>query len=66
MIKHPKSEVDYEPVAKGPDKCRDCKHFEVIEAHHCEAVQGTIAPGAWCRLFLRLSKLARVFRKGKR
>jgi hypothetical protein len=63
VIKRSKSEVDYEPIAKGPDQCRDCKHFD--SPRGCEAVEGLISPGAWCKLFSRLSRLARRFRKGK-
>lgn len=56
MLRISKSEAQYEPIAKGKDKCRDCRHFRRIEGSEdyvCEKVFGDIAPGGWCKLFVR-------------
>lgn len=47
--KRPKSEVNYEHPAQGPDHCSQCVHFE--PEHACELVDGQIEPEDWCRLF---------------
>jgi hypothetical protein len=49
----PKSAVEYESPAKGPDHCSLCKHFEVRHRHGCEIVAGTILPADWCNKFSR-------------
>lgn len=66
MEKISKEAAHYEPVATGADKCRDCKHFQVLAPRHCEAVEGIILAGAWCRLFDRIkSMMGKAFRKKK-
>ena len=45
-----KTEAEYEPVARGKDRCDVCAHFEPNNKA-CTRVQGRIAPEAWCRLF---------------
>jgi hypothetical protein len=51
MIKISKEEARYTPIAKQDDYCRDCRHFVVPK--QCEAVEGMIQPGGWCKLFSR-------------
>lgn len=63
MQKISKEAARYEPVATGPDKCRDCKHFQVLAPRHCEAVEGIISAGAWCKLFDPIkSHMGKAFR----
>lgn len=47
--KKPKSEVNFEHPAKGPNHCSQCIHFDPERA--CELVEGQIEPEDWCRLF---------------
>lgn len=62
MVKISKESARYTPIAKGDDYCRDCRHFEVLAPKHCEAVEGLIAAGGWCKLFSRKHKLAEANR----
>lgn len=43
-----KQEVEYEERATKKDKCRECQYY-LNQA--CYAVEGKIAPAAWCNQF---------------
>jgi hypothetical protein len=62
MNKISKADARYTDRSTSSEKCAGCKHFEVLAAHHCEAVEGIIKPGGWCRLWARLSRMARALR----
>jgi hypothetical protein len=64
VIKISKDAARYTPIAKMDEHCRDCRHFEVLAPKHCEAVEGIIQPGGWCKLFSRKHKLAEAARHG--
>jgi hypothetical protein len=49
MAKEPKSAVQFEHPAQGPNHCGMCRHFS--SPHACELVAGTIARRDWCKLF---------------
>lgn len=52
-MKASKDSVGYENPAKKDHHCSACTHY--IRGGTCERVAGSIAPGAWCRLFRRKS-----------
>jgi hypothetical protein len=61
-----KEAAHYENVAMGDEECRDCRHFQVIAPMRCEAVEGVIKPGAWCKLWEAKSKMAHAFSEARR
>lgn len=66
MEKISKEAAHYEPVATGKDKCSGCRHFQVLAPRHCEAVEGIISAGAWCKLWDEIkSNMGKAFRKKK-
>ena len=60
MNKYSKAEVNFEHPAKGPDHCKDCKHYKVVPYHSCEIVPGVIMPNDWCKKFVAKSVLSRA------
>ena len=44
--KYPKSEVEFEHPAKGPNHCKDCAHW--LSPNRCAIVRGHIAGIDWC------------------
>ena len=56
-----KSEVNYGPAGKHPDRCGVCRHFippPRAELGRCQIVQGVIISTDWCKLFERQRKAA--------
>jgi 8-oxo-dGTP diphosphatase len=62
--KLPKSAVEYEHPAKGPDHCGLCRHFDHAEAA-CELVAGAIATNDWCKKFDRAAVLDAEFKESE-
>ena len=66
MQKISKEAAHYVPVATGDEQCSDCRHFQVLAPRHCEAVEGIINAGGWCRLFSAIkSMMGKALRKTK-
>jgi len=55
MTKKTKSEVDYSPAGRYPERCGRCTHYIDPERPggdgKCELVAGSINPQYWCKLF---------------
>jgi hypothetical protein len=49
--KEPKGLVNYAPVSNDSTRCDGCKHFQPPDS--CEDVMGEIAPGGWCKLWVK-------------
>lgn len=47
-----KQSVHFESPAKGPDKCKDCVHFQT-RTETCEIVVGHVEGKDWCDKFRR-------------
>lgn len=49
-----KSQAQYQEQPNGNEQCSNCTHF-IAESGSCALVQGSIAPDAWCRLWVKAS-----------
>jgi len=55
VVKKTKTEVSYQNFPKALQRCEKCTMF--VSPSGCTAVQGSILPHGWCRLFkLRRAK----------
>ncbi len=49
--KTPQKAVGYQTMPKGAQQCDGCTLFQAPGS--CKVVEGDIAPGGWCRLFIK-------------
>lgn len=55
-MKITKSAANYSPVSDNPKtKCSGCAHFQ--KPNGCSKVEGSIAPGGWCKYWSKLKGL---------
>lgn len=53
MIKASKDEVDYTDHGSYKEHCSKCEHF--TGQHTCKIVKGNVAPGGWCKRWLKIT-----------
>lgn len=46
-----KESVDYQDKPNGDERCDNCQLWQAPNA--CKAVEGEIAPEAWCKLWIK-------------
>jgi hypothetical protein len=43
--------VGYQDTPHGAQRCDNCRQFEPPAS--CKTVQGTVAPGGWCKVYVK-------------